>query len=177
MLRRIKTAAFESIQGRIFYGWVILVVAMLGMFGTGPGQSHLIGIFFDSLAMDLELPRTSVAAAYGSATLVAAFLLPQVGKLVDRFGAAGLMWILVLCLGLGGSDVQHGVQLDLHCHRLRFSAFFRPGFDDDDLCQSGFPMVRSKTGDGAGFDVPRFSDIDGRASSTGPVADRTGGMA
>ena len=100
MLRRIKTAAFESIQGRIFYGWVILVVAMLGMFGTGPGQSHLIGIFFDSLATDLELPRTSVAAAYGSATLVAAFLLPQVGKLVDRFGAAGLMWILVLCLGL-----------------------------------------------------------------------------
>ena len=100
MLRRIKTAAFESIQGRIFYGWVILVVAMLGMFGTGPGQSHLIGIFFDSLATDLELPRTSVAAAYGSATLVAAFLLPQVGKLVDRFGAAGLMWILVLCMGL-----------------------------------------------------------------------------
>ena len=100
MFRRIKTAAFESIQGRTFYGWVILVVAMLGMFGTGPGQSHLIGIFFDSLATDLELPRTSVAAAYGSATLVAAFLLPQVGKLVDRFGAAGLMWILVLCLGL-----------------------------------------------------------------------------
>ena len=165
MLRRIKTPAFESIQGRIFYGWVILVVAMLGMFGTGPGQSHLIGIFFDSLATDLELPRTSVAAAYGSAILV------------DRFGAAGLMWILVLKPGTGGSDVQHGVQLDFHCHRLRFSAFFRPGFDDDDLCQSGFPMVRSKTGDGAGFDVPWFSDIDGCASSTGPVADRTGGMA
>ena len=96
MLRRIKTAAFESIQGRVFYGWVILAVTMLGMFGTGPGQSHLIGIFFDLLATDLELPRTSVAAAYGSATLVAAFLLPQVGKLVDRFGAAGLMWILLL---------------------------------------------------------------------------------
>ena len=146
------------------------------MFGTRPGQSHLIGIFFDSLATDLELPRTSVAAAYGSTTLVAAFLLPQVGKLVDRFGAAGLMDPDILP-GTGGGDVQHGVQLDLHCHRLRFSAFFRPGFDDDDLCQSGFPMVRSKTGDGAGFDVPRFSDIDGRASSTGPVADRTGGMA
>ena len=100
MSRRIKIAAFESIQGRIFYGWVILVVVMLGMLGTGLGQSHLIGIFFDSLATDLELPRTSGAAAYGIATLVAAFLLPQVGKLVDRFGAAGLMWILVLCLGL-----------------------------------------------------------------------------
>ena len=75
---------------------MILVVAMLGMFGTGPGQSHLIGIFFDSLATDLELPRTSVAAAYGSATLVAVLLQPQVGKLVDRFGAAGLMWLSLI---------------------------------------------------------------------------------
>ena len=122
MLRRIKTAAFESIQGRIFYGWVILVVAMLGMFGTGPGQSHLIGIFFDSLATDLELPRTSVAAAYGSATLVAAFLLPQVGKLVDHFRSRGVDVDSGIVPGTGGGDVQHGVQLDLHCHCLLYTS-------------------------------------------------------
>ncbi|GIR31145.1 MAG: MFS transporter [Deltaproteobacteria bacterium] len=145
MLRRIKTAAFESIQGRVFYGWVILVVAMLGMFGTGPGQSHLIGIFFDSLATDLELPRTSVAAAYGSATLVGGILRLrwETGRPLRSRGVDVDPGIVP---GTGGGDVQHGVQLDLHCHRLRLSAFFRPGFDDDDLCQSGFPMVRSKTG-------------------------------
>ena len=100
MLDQIRTAAFNALQVRFFYGWVIIVVAMLGMFGTGPGQSHLIGVFFDSLCTDLELPRTSIAAAYGSATLVAALLLPQVGKLIDRFGAAGLLAVLVLGLGL-----------------------------------------------------------------------------
>ena len=100
MLNQLRRSAYEKLQGNFFYGWVILVVAMLAMFGTGPGQSHLIGIFFDSLSEDLELPRTSIAAAYGSATLVAAFLLPQVGKLIDRFGAASLMWVLVIGLGL-----------------------------------------------------------------------------
>ena len=71
MLNQLRRSAYEKLQGNFFYGWVILVVAMLAMFGTGPGQSHLIGIFFDSLAEDLELPRTSIAAAYGSATVKA----------------------------------------------------------------------------------------------------------
>ena len=83
-----------------FYGWVILCVAMLGMFGTGPAQSHLIGIFFDPISLELGLPRTSIAAAYGSATLMAALLLPQVGKLIDRWGPASLLWVLATGLGL-----------------------------------------------------------------------------
>ena len=78
MLNSIRSTAFNRLQGKFFYGWVILGVAMLGMFGTGPGQSHLIGIFFDPLSLELELTRTSIAAAYGSATLVAALLLAAV---------------------------------------------------------------------------------------------------
>ena len=150
---------------------------MLGMFGTGPGQSHLIGIFFDSLATDLELPRTSVAAAYGSATLVAAFLLPQVGKLVDRFGAAGLMWILVLCLGLAAVMFSMAFNWIYIAIGFGFLRFLGQGSMMMTCANLVSPMVRSKMRDCAGFDVPRFSDFDGRASSTGPVADRTGGMA
>ena len=100
MLNQIRTEAFDRLSKRFYYGWVILAVTMLGMFGTGPGQSHLIGIFFDPLSLDLDLPRSSIAAAYGSATLIAALLLPQIGKLIDRFGAAGLLWVLILGLGL-----------------------------------------------------------------------------
>ena len=100
MLNSIRRAAVKRLGSRFFYGWVILCVAILGMFGTGPGQSHLIGIFFDPMSLELELPRTSIAAAYGSATLVAALLLPQVGKLIDRFGPAGLLWLLAAGLGL-----------------------------------------------------------------------------
>ena len=70
------------------------------MFCSGPGQSHLLGVFFDSLCKDLDLPRTSLAIAYGSATLIAALLLPQVGKLIDRFGAAPLLVFVAAGLGL-----------------------------------------------------------------------------
>ncbi|MBT3768351.1 MAG: MFS transporter, partial [Acidiferrobacteraceae bacterium] len=70
------------------------------MFGTGPGQSHLIGLFFDPLSQELGLSRTAIAAAYGAATLVAAFLLPKLGSVIDRVGPARLLWILTLALGL-----------------------------------------------------------------------------
>ena len=100
MIERMRTAAFISLQNRFFYGWVITVVAILGMFGSGPGQSHLLGVFFDSLCKDLGLPRTSIAVAYGGATLIAALLLPQVGKLIDRFGAAPLLVLIAAGLGL-----------------------------------------------------------------------------
>ena len=70
------------------------------MFCSGPGQSHLLGVFFDSLCKDLDLPRTSLAIAYGSATLIAALLLPQVGKLIDHFGAAPLLVFVAAGLGL-----------------------------------------------------------------------------
>ena len=91
---------------RFFFGWVILAVAALGIFVSGPGQSHTIGVFFGPIAQELDLTaglagqlmlwlglggaadlsRTVLSFAYGAATLVAAFLLPQMGRLVDRHG-------------------------------------------------------------------------------------------
>ncbi|MCB9930809.1 MAG: MFS transporter [Alphaproteobacteria bacterium] len=70
------------------------------MFGTGPGQSHLIGLFFDPIQAELGLDRTEIALAYGSATLVAALLLPRMGRLVDRHGPANMIWLIALGLGL-----------------------------------------------------------------------------
>ena len=44
-------------------------------------------------------PRTAVAIAYRGATLFAAFLMPRLGKSVDRFGPTGMLWIVTLGLG------------------------------------------------------------------------------
>ena len=100
MIEKMRSAAFENLQSKFFYGWVITAVAIFAMFCSGPGQSHLLGVFFDSLCKDLALPRTSLAVAYGSATLIAALLLPQAGKLIDRFGAAPLLVFIAAGLGL-----------------------------------------------------------------------------
>ena len=100
MFEWLRAPLFSLLSGRIFYGWVILAVTSLIMFGTGPGQSHLIGLFFDSITQELGLSRTSIALAYGIATLFAALLLPQLGKLVDRHGPARMMLGVVCCFGL-----------------------------------------------------------------------------
>jgi MFS family permease len=99
MLNRIRASIFSAVSGQMFYGWVILAVASLIMFGTGPGQSHLIGLFFDPISQELGLSRTSIAFAYGSATLVAALALPRMGRLVDRHGPASLLSIIAFGLG------------------------------------------------------------------------------
>jgi MFS family permease len=99
MLNRTRASIFSAVSGQMFYGWVILAVASLIMFGTGPGQSHLIGLFFDPISQELGLSRTSIAFAYGSATLVAALALPRMGRLVDRHGPASLLSIIAFGLG------------------------------------------------------------------------------
>jgi len=100
MLTKLRRTFFDALSRRVFYGWVILPVTAITMFGTSPGQSHLIGLFFEPLSRDLELSRTAIAVAYGAATLVAAFALPRMGVVIDRFGATSILWITGLALGL-----------------------------------------------------------------------------
>ena len=64
----------------------MLAIASLAMFASGPGQSHTFSVFLLPISEDLGISRTSVASAYAFATLVAAFGLPHVGRLVDRHG-------------------------------------------------------------------------------------------
>ena len=99
MISALRASIFQAISPKVFYGWVILAVAALIMFGTGPGQSHLIGLFFDPISQELGLSRTSIAAAYGSATLIAALALPRMGRLVDRHGPATMLSIIAFGLG------------------------------------------------------------------------------
>ena len=64
----------------------MLGVASLVMLASGPGQSHTFSVFLLPISEDLGISRTSVSSAYAFATLVAAFGLPHVGRLVDRHG-------------------------------------------------------------------------------------------
>lgn len=123
MLASLRAPIFRALNARVFYGWAILVVAALVMFGTGPGQSHLIGLFFDPIQAELGLDRTEIALAYGSATLVAALLLPRMGRLVDRFGPANMIALIAFGLGLGAiafSFVNSWIYLALGFGVLRF---------------------------------------------------------
>ncbi|MFQ5956004.1 MAG: MFS transporter [Kiloniellales bacterium] len=95
----IREAVFSAISKRWFYGWTILAVAGLGIFASGPGQSHTFSVFVGPIGKDLGISNASIASVYGFATLAAAFCLPYMGRLVDRFGPRRMTTVVVLLLG------------------------------------------------------------------------------
>jgi MFS family permease len=96
----IRDRLFAALGARAFYGWTILAVAGLGIFASGPGQSHTFSVFVGPIGEDLGLSKAAIAGAYGLATLAAAFLLPKMGRLVDRYGPRRMMFVVTLGLGL-----------------------------------------------------------------------------
>ena len=87
------------INPNYFYGWIIVAVANLGIFSSGPGQSHTFSVFVGPIGRDLGISSTSIASAYGLATLIAAFMLPYMGKLIDKYGARKTLIIVSIILG------------------------------------------------------------------------------
>lgn len=100
MINATRQVAVSLASGRFFYGWTMVFVAALGIFVSGPGQSHTFSVFVGPISQDLGISSASIATAYGAATLVAAFLLPQTGKLVDRFGVRAAMLVVTGLLGI-----------------------------------------------------------------------------
>ena len=89
----------ERLGRRFFYGWVIVGVGMLGIFASGPAQSHTFSVFIGPIALDLGLTQTEMASAYGLATLVAALCLPAMGWFLDRAGAKRMLAVVALFFG------------------------------------------------------------------------------
>ncbi len=84
-----------------FYGWVIVVVATLGVLTSLPGQTVGVSVFTDALLDATGLSRLEVSTAYLVGTLTSGFLLPLGGSLVDRIGARGAA--LLACAGLAST--------------------------------------------------------------------------
>jgi MFS family permease len=110
----------RRINDRVFYGWVVLAVAALGLFASGPGQSHIFSVFVLPIREDLGISRTAVASAYALATLVAALGLPYVGRLIDRFGARRV--VLAVALLFGAAAIAFGQVTSLFWLTVGFAA-------------------------------------------------------
>lgn len=100
MLDGIREKIVSGVNRRFFYGWTIVGVASLGIFVSGPGQSHTFSVFVGPISRDLGISNATMATAYGLATLVAALLLPQMGRFVDRFGPRRMLGAITILLGL-----------------------------------------------------------------------------
>ena len=95
-----RKSILNYVNAKFFYGWIIVGIANIGIFSSGPGQSHTFSVFVEPISQDLKLSSASIASAYGLATLIAAFLLPYMGKIIDRYGARVSLIIISIILGI-----------------------------------------------------------------------------
>lgn len=73
-------------EGRIFYGWTIVIVGALIVFSSGPGQSYTFAIFIDSMIDDTGISRSTISGLFMLSTGLGAVMVATVSRLADRIG-------------------------------------------------------------------------------------------
>ena len=129
------------INQRLFYGWAMLGVAALGMFASGPGQSHIFSVFITPISEDLGISRTAVSSAYAGRPWSRRFGLPYVGRLVDRYGVRRVVLAVALLFGAAASRSARSTRPAAGA-RLRRAALPRPGLADAVQRQPGGAVVQ-----------------------------------
>jgi MFS family permease len=72
----------------------------LGLIMTAPGQTYAVSVFIEHFIADLGLSRSVVSTLYTMGTLVGSFVLPVVGRQIDRRGPRVVMALIALFFGL-----------------------------------------------------------------------------
>jgi len=70
----------------LFYGWLMLPIAMLLMIATSPGQTFGLAFFNEKFRAAFDLSQTRLSVTYLLATVAASLAIPTIGGWVDRFG-------------------------------------------------------------------------------------------
>ncbi|KMJ60124.1 MFS transporter [Bacillus sp. LL01] len=83
-----------------FYGWVIVAIAAMSVFFSGPGQTYSISIFIAAYLDHFGWSSTLVSTMYLFATLFAGLLLFLVGRLVDKYGQRRMTVTVAALLGV-----------------------------------------------------------------------------
>jgi len=91
----------ENGRRPFFYGWVMLGVAVAMAIATMPTQTIVVSIFNDSLRTALSIDVEELSRAYTIGTIAAAFPLPWVGRMADRYGLRIVTGIV--CVGCAAS--------------------------------------------------------------------------
>jgi MFS family permease len=84
---------------RVYYGWLVLLVAAAAMVGTLPGRTQGLGLVTEPLLADLGLSRVAYARINLWATLAGGLFALGVGRWMDRFGGRALLTLVALALG------------------------------------------------------------------------------
>ena len=100
--RRLWSPEFPFAPSRlpVFYGWIIVAAASVGIVFSIPGQTMGFSVFTDVLMSELGLSRVQLSTAYFIGTTMSGFTLPYLGRLFDRFGGRRMAVYSSLATGL-----------------------------------------------------------------------------
>ncbi|HEX6962146.1 MAG TPA: MFS transporter [Lacipirellula sp.] len=116
------TGAPVAASKKLFYGWVMIPLAMAVMVASAPGQTYGFMSFNGPLRESLGLSQTQFSGIYLIATLCAALPLAYLGRLTDRFGLKRSLLASIAamaCVCLLASSVQNAGMLFAACFGLR----------------------------------------------------------
>jgi MFS family permease len=82
-----------------YYGWPIVMVAILTQGVTGVGQTYGISVFNPSLLETLGISLSVLTGTYMVGTLAASLPQPYIGSLMDRFGIQRTTIVIGMLLG------------------------------------------------------------------------------
>lgn len=86
---------------KIFYGWWIILVAVVGMFmGYGAIFNFTFGVFSASVSQEFDWSRSAVSLAYALSLVMYAAASPVIGRLADRVGARKVIVLSVFAFAL-----------------------------------------------------------------------------
>ncbi|WP_216215696.1 MFS transporter [Amycolatopsis aidingensis] len=77
----------------------VVAAASVALALTAPGQTAAVSVFVDPLIRDLGVSRSAVSTAYLIGSLSGAFVMPVLGRLIDRYGPRRVMATIALCFG------------------------------------------------------------------------------
>lgn len=80
-----------------------LTYGFLHYFFSFAGQTFFIGLFVAAFGQRLGWDNNTFAQVYAGVTLTSAFLLPQIGKLIDRFPVRYVSTVTAVAIAIGGS--------------------------------------------------------------------------
>lgn len=84
-----------------FSGGMVLGVAALAVFLSGPGQTYGVSVFIDPIIEETGWSRSVLASMYSLATLLSAAGILVVGRTIDRVGNRRIMAIATIAFAAG----------------------------------------------------------------------------